>query len=773
MNIMRGGLDLLSNLGLGGLRLGSQSTILNTYRREGEVSCEAGGKGDTIIFSVGIYQCWITLLWADMYAQCLFWFGMGRGGTRHTQCTKIKGADFLSGESVCCTGLGNSHYGLGCVWQQLRRVIFPWNSRNRVGGLDKSCGFVGGGMRVGTQITLITTTKRVKGGFHMASRGIFWGTPWACIIEKKERTKRRRIGEVINCLGVRLRLIEENAQLKKIKIGQGLEENRKITNFGGKHTETQKRKDWYKGYVGCCKPILRKVLNDLRTCTIDDSLDLTPKEKPAEKKSKVIMKDKSESKGSMGQEGRKTFKIIDSKVTGLKKVEESTLQPKGRGFAAPILSVNFNIGHKKEDPKHVHAFSADNIKVTKKSSMKEARDQIVRLKKQNKFDPKKVIQAVKFSDKNVSILGAGPVTEKMVFGANHKPNDSLKSEPKEDKNVEKGKKENAKSSYANVTSVRPLTEEELKAKEKGSNDSDGKKTEKEQVAELKDSSDGFQTVGRRNKPIKPPDLSSKPGGLASNNQNTSMGQGSPHKNQNRIGGSKGNRNYGMGAENKKSGQEKGLRKNHESNVNFSPKKSKSLNTTKTSMEGSVKRNEHQSIRQEYRVKNDGRSKNDQGGRTETIETENPFAALQNDMEVNHSIEVELCQEYLQLNDIKKRELDINSMRHFLYRLDNGVEISIFEDHFDLLEQDRIAAVMYFVDKKQWPNIDDFADWNHLQSKLFLKLSEKYGIKEDPDLVIMEEESDIESEDGESAAFMNVDAKGTHASSAPFISEISQ
>ncbi|KAI3756890.1 hypothetical protein L1987_56714 [Smallanthus sonchifolius] len=167
---------------------------------------------------------------------------------------------------------------------------------------------------------------------------------------------------------------------------------------------------------------------------------------------------------------------------------------------------------------------------------------------------------------------------------------------------------------------------------------------------------------------------------------------------------------------------------------------------------------------------------------------------------------------MQLNDLEKRELDIHSMKHviklharktfkaqppdppsnplnetlmdtnldpypnnnpntiptqissdqetFVYKLANGVEIIIFEDHFDLLEQERIAVVMYFVDKKQWPNIDDVADWSLLQSKLFLKLSEKYGIKEDPDLVIMEEESDVESENDESTAFMQLDGKGT-------------
>ncbi|KAI3756889.1 hypothetical protein L1987_56713 [Smallanthus sonchifolius] len=110
----------------------------------------------------------------------------------------------------------------------------------------------------------------------------------------------------------------------------------------------------------------QKVLNNIRNCTIDDSLDLTLKEKPAEKKSRVVLKEKAESKGYLGQDGRKTFKITGSNSKGLKKVEETIVQPMGRGFAAPILSVNFNIGHKKDDPKHVHAYSADDIKILEK-----------------------------------------------------------------------------------------------------------------------------------------------------------------------------------------------------------------------------------------------------------------------------------------------------------------------------------------------------------------------------------------------------------------------
>ncbi|KAI3756887.1 hypothetical protein L1987_56711 [Smallanthus sonchifolius] len=110
----------------------------------------------------------------------------------------------------------------------------------------------------------------------------------------------------------------------------------------------------------------QKVLNNIRNCTIDDSLDLTQKEKPAEKKSRVVLKEKAESKGYLGQDGRKTFKITGSNSKGLKKVEETIVQPMGRGFAAPILSVNFNIGHKKDDPKHVHAYSADDIKISEK-----------------------------------------------------------------------------------------------------------------------------------------------------------------------------------------------------------------------------------------------------------------------------------------------------------------------------------------------------------------------------------------------------------------------
>ncbi|KAI3756886.1 hypothetical protein L1987_56710 [Smallanthus sonchifolius] len=309
--------------------------------------------------------------------------------------------------------------------------------------------------------------------------------------------------------------------------------------------------------------------------------------------------------------------------------------------------------------------------------------------------------------------------------------------------------------------------------------------------------------------------------MASNSQMNGMGQGSPHKNYHKGGSSKGGRNNDMGVESKKSGQEKGMRKNYEPSVKFSPKKSNSPNITKSSMEDSSKSNEHQSIRKEYRVKNEVKHKNDPVGKPGNIETQNPFAILQEDMEVSQSIDVEICPEYMQLNDLEKRELDIHSMKHviklharktfkaqppdppsnplnetlmdtnldpypnnnpntiptqissdqetFVYKLANGVEIIIFEDHFDLLEQERIAVVMYFVDKKQWPNIDDVADWSLLQSKLFLKLSEKYGIKEDPDLVIMEEESDVESENDESTAFMQLDGKGTQVLSAPFIS----
>ncbi|KAI3808236.1 hypothetical protein L1987_24185 [Smallanthus sonchifolius] len=56
-----------------------------------------------------------------------------------------------------------------------------------------------------------------------------------------------------------------------------------------------------------------KVLNDIKNCTIDESLDSPPKESSAEKKSKAIRKEKYEVKGILGQDERKTFKVIDSK----------------------------------------------------------------------------------------------------------------------------------------------------------------------------------------------------------------------------------------------------------------------------------------------------------------------------------------------------------------------------------------------------------------------------------------------------------------------------
>ncbi|KAI3727417.1 hypothetical protein L1987_67231 [Smallanthus sonchifolius] len=180
----------------------------------------------------------------------------------------------------------------------------------------------------------------------------------------------------------------------------------------------------------------QKVLNDIKNCTIDESKDVIPKEGPPDKKMKVIKIEKEVIKGNSGQDGKKFFKVINTKNNTQKKKVELARRTEQENFVAPILSVHYNMGHKKEDPKHLHAYSAENSKITKKSSMREARNQIVRLKRQNKFDPRKVKKAVKFSDKNTSILGAGPTTEKMVFGANFKSKDSLKSENK-DENVDK------------------------------------------------------------------------------------------------------------------------------------------------------------------------------------------------------------------------------------------------------------------------------------------------------------------------------------------------
>jgi hypothetical protein len=83
--------------------------------------------------------------------------------------------------------------------------------------------------------------------------------------------------------------------------------------------------------------------------------------------------------------------------------------------------------------------------------------------------------------------------------------------------------------------------------------------------------------------------------------------------------------------------------------------------------------------------------------------------------------------------------------------------SIYDDDYDLLEQDRKDVVFGFVDKKVMPSQADVVNRSYLQSKYFLKLCELTGFEEGFDCFEESEVSSYDSEEeDETAKFMQED-----------------
>jgi hypothetical protein len=83
-------------------------------------------------------------------------------------------------------------------------------------------------------------------------------------------------------------------------------------------------------------------------------------------------------------------------------------------------------------------------------------------------------------------------------------------------------------------------------------------------------------------------------------------------------------------------------------------------------------------------------------------------------------------------------------------------VSIYDDDYDLLEQDKKDVVFGFLDKKVMPSQTDVVNWSYLQSKYFLKLCELTGFEEGFECFKESEVSSYDSEEGETAKFMQED-----------------
>ncbi|KAI3808238.1 hypothetical protein L1987_24187 [Smallanthus sonchifolius] len=84
--------------------------------------------------------------------------------------------------------------------------------------------------------------------------------------------------------------------------------------------------------------------------------------------------------------------------------------------------------------------------------------------------------------------------------------------------------------------------------------------------------------------------------------------------------------------------------------------------------------------------------------------------------------------------------------------------SIFDDHFDLISDKKKRDVMFYVSKKLMPTQKDVEKWCHIQSKYFFKMCEVHNFEEGLqyiDLEEPEEESEVESDDDETAVFMKI------------------
>jgi hypothetical protein len=83
--------------------------------------------------------------------------------------------------------------------------------------------------------------------------------------------------------------------------------------------------------------------------------------------------------------------------------------------------------------------------------------------------------------------------------------------------------------------------------------------------------------------------------------------------------------------------------------------------------------------------------------------------------------------------------------------------SIYDDNYELLEQDRKDIVFHFVEKRILPSQNEVINWSYLQTKYSFRLCELTDFKEGLDCANNCDESEVESEDDETALFMGMDS----------------
>ncbi|KAK9049404.1 hypothetical protein SSX86_031627 [Deinandra increscens subsp. villosa] len=232
----------------------------------------------------------------------------------------------------------------------------------------------------------------------------------------------------------------------------------------------------------------------------------------------------------------------------------------------------------------------------------------------------------------------------------------------------------------------------------------------------------------------------------------------------------GNKRGGTDPKNEDKGDKKGINTKQEYRVKDVGRSDSKQSGDKC--KGEIKGgNQENTVRMEYRQR--GISADVMGPR---IKLENRFESLQSDdmsidsqecknpvesvkaKEVRCAKNEVLCNKHIKNFLLNKRRAEANSGLVFgsismtrppdlLTKASTDNAGSVFDDFFELLEKQRKDEVLGFINAKQFPSSDVMAKWSHLQTKFFLKMCEDSGFEEGFGLECWELLAEADGSDG--------------------------